>query len=133
MRLVSPDAAPAAQIVSLITGKFATAVSATGWEGDCRIPDDVDVLVNATALACEEPDTRIPMAVESLRPELIVADMTIAPPETRLLLDAVSRGCKTLDGLTMLIEQVALGFRLWTGVDPNRQVMREAIEEFLEL
>ena len=133
LRLMDRNAAVATELASLVAGKFTAATSATPWEGDCQVPADVDVLINATSIACDEPDARVPVAVESLRPELIVADMTVAPPETRLLLDATSRGCKTLDGLTMLIEQVALGFRLWTGVDPNRQVMREAIEEFLEL
>ena len=33
----------------------------------------------------------------------------------------------------MFIEQVAIGFQMWTGIDPNRQVLREAVEEFLEL
>ena len=32
----------------------------------------------------------------------------------------------------MFIEQVAIGLQLWTGVDPNRQVLREAAEEFLD-
>jgi shikimate 5-dehydrogenase len=33
----------------------------------------------------------------------------------------------------MFIEQAAMSFQLWTGVDPDRQVLREAVEEFLEL
>jgi shikimate 5-dehydrogenase len=33
----------------------------------------------------------------------------------------------------MFIEQVAIGLRLWTGIDPDRQVLRDAAEEFLGL
>jgi shikimate 5-dehydrogenase len=33
----------------------------------------------------------------------------------------------------MFIEQVAIGFQLWTGVEPDRAVLREAVEEFWEL
>ena len=75
----------------------------------------------------------MPLAVESLRPELIVADAAINVPRTWLLSEAAERGCKTIDGLSMFLEQVALGLQIWTGVDPNRQVLREAAEEFLEL
>jgi shikimate 5-dehydrogenase len=33
----------------------------------------------------------------------------------------------------MLVNQGVIGFQLWTGVSPDPQVMREALEEFLEL
>ena len=71
--------------------------------------------------------------MNSLRPELLVADVTPDLPQTQLLGDAAARGCTTVDGLSMFIEQVATSFQLWTGVDPDRQVLREAVEEFLGL
>jgi shikimate dehydrogenase len=71
--------------------------------------------------------------LESLRPELLVADVTPDPPQTPLLHEAAAKGCKTLDGLTMFIEQVAVSFQLWTGVDPDRGVLREAVEEYWEV
>ena len=43
------------------------------------------------------------------------------------------RKCRTVDGLTALVEQIAVDFHLWTTLDPDRQLMREAVEEFLEL
>ena len=75
----------------------------------------------------------MPLNLERLRSEMIVADLTIDPPRTRLLHEAAERGCKTLDGLGMYIEQVAVALTAWTGVEPQRDVMREAIEEFLEV
>ena len=33
----------------------------------------------------------------------------------------------------MYIAQVAAGFKLWTGVESDSTVMREAVEEFLEI
>ena len=59
--------------------------------------------------------------------------MTAETPRTALLDEAARRGCRTIDGLSMFIEQVAMDFQTWTGVDPNRQVLREAVEEFLEI
>jgi shikimate dehydrogenase len=69
--------------------------------------------------------------VKSLDPETVVADVIFNPPQTRLLLDAEDRGCKTLDGLGMLVNQAVIGFKIWTQVDPDPAVMREALEEFL--
>ena len=64
---------------------------------------------------------------------MVVADIVVNPPDTRLLDDAAKRGCQALNGLGMLVNQGAIGFKIWTGEEPDRSVMREALEEFLEL
>ena len=64
---------------------------------------------------------------------MVVADVVFNPPQTRLLRDAKQRGCQTLDGLAMLVNQAVIGFKIWTEVDPDPNVMREALEEYLEL
>ncbi len=33
----------------------------------------------------------------------------------------------------MLVNQGVIGFKIWTGVDPDPGVMREALEEYLEI
>jgi shikimate dehydrogenase len=33
----------------------------------------------------------------------------------------------------MLVNQAVIGFAIWTGIDPDPTVMREALEEFLEI
>ena len=42
------------------------------------------------------------------------------------------RGYKTFDGVGMIVNQGAIGFKLWTGVDADVNVMRDAAEEFVE-
>lgn len=123
----------ARSLVDLLSDKFQTPASPAAWEGDYRVPPETDVLINATAIGQEDPDARVPLVLDTLRPDLIVADVTADPPHTRLLREAANRGCNTLDGLGMYIDQMAIGLKLWTGVDPDCDVMREAIEEFLEL
>ena len=59
--------------------------------------------------------------------------MIFNPPNTRLIRDAQQRGCRTLDGLGMLVNQAVIGFKIWTGVEPDAGVMREALEEFLNI
>ncbi len=64
---------------------------------------------------------------------MVVADVIFNPPLTIFLREASQRGCKTLDGLGMLVNQGVISFKIWTGVDPDPNVMREALEEYLEL
>lgn len=44
-----------------------------------------------------------------------VYDLIYTPRPTRLLRAAAARGCRTLDGLEMLVQQGAAGLRLWSG------------------
>ena len=51
------------------------------------------------------------------RPDLIVTDVVYDPQETRLLREAKAAGCRTFDGLGMLVEQGAASFKLYTGLE----------------
>lgn len=108
-------------------------VSAVGWKGDYHVGPEIDVLINATSAGDLDPDTPLPLDLDELAPQAIVADVTLNQPDTWLLREAVQRGCSTVNGVEVFIEKAAINFRLWTGVDPDRAVMREAVEEFLEL
>lgn len=126
-------AARARRLAELLAGKLPVPAASAAWDRDLDLPPETDLLVNATSLGKEDPAARPRLNPGGLRPGLIVADVTIDPPQTWLLREAAARGCTTLDGLGMYIDQVAVGLKIWTGVDPDREVMREAIEEFLEL
>ncbi|MGY3704057.1 quinate/shikimate dehydrogenase [Vagococcus martis] len=52
-----------------------------------------------------------------LRPDLVVADVVYVPSETQLLKDAKANGCRTVNGLGMMLWQGAAAFKLWTGED----------------
>jgi len=125
--------ARAAELSELIAGKLNVAASAVAWEQDYSIPPETDLVIEATSAAERDPDARIAVALDSLTPRLTVVDTTIDPPRTWFLDEARSRGCRTLDGVTIFTNQVLLDFRTWTGAEPDRAVLREAIEEFLEL
>ncbi len=72
-------------------------------------------------------------AVEALRPGATVYDLIYTPRPTALLGRAAARGCRTLDGLEMLVRQGAAALRLWTRVeDIPLAAMREAARAALE-
>ena len=66
--------------------------------------------------------------VESLRAVVDPTgpDVVVSPPRRALLRTAEDRGAVVLDGLGMLVGQGALAVRHWTGVEPDRKVMRAA-------
>ena len=39
--------------------------------------------------------------------------------------DAEQQGCRTLDGLGMLVNQGVIGFRIWTGIDPDPEMVKK--------
>jgi len=69
------------------------------------------------------------IAFDSLRSGVVVADVIPNPPTTNLLREAKSRGCITLDGLGMLVNQGVIGIKYWTGIDADASVMRKALED----
>ncbi len=103
------------------------------WKGKYEVEEGAHILINATSIGLNDGDARVPLNVKTLDPSTIVADVIFNPPQTRLLCDAADRGCPTLDGLGMLVNQAVIGFKIWTDVDPDPNVMREALEEFLML
>lgn len=132
IRIVNRTEARAHELAERLVGRFAaTLVSAAAWSGDYRVPAEVDVLIHATSLEHQQPGAPLPLAVESLRPGLVVVDVTIDPEPTWLVHAAAARGATTLDGLDILVEQRAIALKNWTGLDPDRAAMREAAEEFL--
>jgi shikimate dehydrogenase len=63
---------------------------------------------------------RCPLTEEELavlRPGATVYDLIYTPRPTRLLEAAAERGCPTIDGLEMLVQQGAAALRLWSGIE----------------
>jgi shikimate dehydrogenase len=121
------------ELVDLLAEKLKLPATLTAWEGDYSVPAGTDVLINATSIGLFEPEARVPINLDTLRAPLVVADVVFNPPETHLLRDARQRGCTVLDGLGMLVNQAVIGFKIWTGIEPEAAVMREALEEYLEI
>jgi shikimate dehydrogenase len=89
----------------------------------------VDLLLNATPLGLKENDP-LPLDEKQfpLRQARAVYDMVYRPAETGLLKAAKAAGCKTANGLGMLLHQGAKAFEIWTGQPAPLDVMRRALE-----
>ncbi len=102
-------------------------------EDDYEVPDEVEILINITPGAADGQETGPTVDVATLREDLIVADVGANPPQTKLLGEAAERGCRTIDGLDVLVGQTVAHFKIWTGAEPDVGVMRDALEEFFGL
>lgn len=95
------------------------------------LDDPHDLLVNATPVGMAPHVEESPVPRESLRKGALVFDTVYRPLETRLLREARERGCRTQDGLDMLVHQAVEQVRLWTGKSPDAARMRRAAEREL--
>ena len=90
--------------------------------------DDSYLFTNATGMGMKprEGQTYIPDK-SFFRPDLIVTDIIYSPQETKMLQLAKSAGCKTMNGMGMLLFQGAAAFQLWTGkempIEHTKQVL----------
>lgn len=121
------------RLVELLGSELEASASLVAWEGQYELPPETELLINATSIQLGDDHARLPLELGSLTSRVIVADVTPNPPHTWLVRQADASGCPTIDGLEMFINQAAINFKLWTGVDPERTVMHEAVEEFLGL
>ena len=117
------------ELAALVAERTPAEAELVDWRGPFAVPDGTDIVVNATPVGLfPDVDARVDLELESLRSGMIVADVIPNPPRTHLIRDAEARGCTVLDGLGMLVGQGAIAIRHWTGVDPDRAVMRRALE-----
>ena len=85
---------------------------------------EFDVIVNATPLGLKKGDPS-PVDTSALSSGQTVCDLIYKM--TPLLESAAAKGCRTMDGLGMLLWQGILAFELWTSVFPPVEIMREAL------
>jgi shikimate dehydrogenase len=115
-------------LATLLREKLDVQAEFVEWRGEYTISESADVVINGTSIGLYDGEARLALDVDSLKPEMTVADVVFSPPQTRLLRDAAARGCRTLDGLGMLVNQGVIGVHYWTGVDPDASVMRDTLE-----
>lgn len=117
-------------LVDLLNGKTGTSAELRLWDRTVDVPPGTDIVINATSIGLyPDVDGRLDLNLASLTPAMVVADGIHNPPKTHLIRAAQERGCRTLDGLGMLVNQGVIGIKYWTGIDVDAAVMRRTLEE----
>ena len=91
--------------------------------------ENVDLIVNTTSVGMNSSE--IPVNPKYINSKHTVIDIIYTPFETSLLQEAKQKNCFFLGGLDMLINQGALAFTLFTNVNPDRTVMKNAVLNYL--
>jgi shikimate dehydrogenase len=101
-----------------LRAEFGAKVIVQDWVQAGNMLDGAATVVNASSLGMEgKPDFRVPL--DALSPKAVVTDLVYTPLRTRFLDEAAALGCKTVDGLGMLLHQAAPAFERWFGVRPD--------------
>lgn len=131
--ILNRDAERGRELAALVDERTPARAEFVVWDGTARIPEGVDIVVNATSVGLADGQARLDLDLDGLGEGAVVADVIPNPPRTRLIREAEARGATVLDGLGMLVQQGVIGVRLWTGVDPDPAVMRRALAAALDI
>lgn len=125
MWLVNRTREKAEAIAAELRQRFPQCQVLVGYPGE-----PVDLLVNATSLGLRADDVSpLDAGQFNLRRTAAVFDMVYRPAETPLLQAAKAAGCRTANGLGMLLYQGARALEIWTGQSAPVDVMRRALSD----
>lgn len=97
---------------------FGAKVAVLDWVQAPAALSDAATVVNTTALGMVgKPE--FALSLDQINPGALVNDLVYTPLETHFLQAAAARGCRTVDGLGMLLHQAAPGFERWFGQRPE--------------
>ncbi len=108
---------------------WAPQVQGLGWDPQTAALQhalaQTDLVVNTTPVgmaSATNPEAALhspltPAELEALRSSSTVYDLIYTPRPTALLQAASARGCTSIDGLEMLVQQGAAALRLWSGLE----------------
>ena len=91
-----------------------------------------NLLINTTSVGMHpNHDACPPVPADALHPGIFVLDLIYNPSPTQLLARATAAGCRTQNGIEMLVQQGAVAQQYWTGVAAPVDVMRRAVKHTL--
>ncbi len=98
--------------------EFGTRIEVRDWVHAGSMLEGAALAVNTTALGMTgKPPLSVPL--EALSRDTVVTDLVYSPLETPFLRAGLQIGCRTVDGLGMLLYQAVPGFERWFGKRPE--------------
>ena len=106
---------------------FGAKIKVVEWMKIQNYLSEASTIINTTSLGMVGK-TDLPIPLNALKKNTLVTDIVYTPIETHLLATAAKMGCRTVDGLGMLIHQAIPGFERWFGIRPgDSQGLRELL------
>lgn len=133
INIINRSAEKGEELASLIQSETDSSAQYLTWESSMKIPVDTQILINATSIGFSPNVTDKPdIDYSTITNQMCVCDVIFNPVETIFLKAAAANGAKIVTGLGMLVQQAALNFTLWTGVEAPVDVMEEALKKEFE-
>jgi shikimate dehydrogenase len=106
---------------------FGARTSVVDWVQADLMLEDAATVINTTSLGMVgAQEFKVPL--DRLNKDAVVTDIVYNPLKTPFLLAAEAQGCRTVDGLGMLLHQGVPGFERWFGQRPEvDSATREAV------
>ena len=88
---------------------------------------DTKLLINCTSIGMYPNVDATPIPQEYLKKGMAVFDTVYNPAKTLLLKEAKKKRAKTIDGISMFVNQGLAQFKLFTNINVNAEIMRKTI------
>jgi 3-dehydroquinate dehydratase/shikimate dehydrogenase len=92
---------------------------------------DAKLLINCTSIGMHPNVDVTPVPAEYLSKDMAVFDTVYNPAKTLLLKQAKRKRARTIDGISMFVNQAMVQFKIFTGEDGNPELMRETVVDSL--
>lgn len=118
----SPDRAT--DLVEALSAVDGATAASLPWQPEIVVPEQVDLVISAV------PAQAAP-SLAGLRKDLVVADFALVSQPAPVVAAAQKHGACTIDGLEIHSEKTAIDFHTWTGIEPDTDLLRELLDEYL--
>lgn len=121
----------AEEIMKTINEKIPTSKGKAIEMDEAKIKEelkDASILINCTPIGMKSTIDQSPINnVDTFHKGLFVVDIIYDPLKTKFISIAEEAGCKTMNGIDMMIYQGALAFKIWTGEDMPIEYVKEVL------
>ncbi|MBC1573155.1 shikimate dehydrogenase [Listeria booriae] len=85
------------------------------------------IIIQTTSAGLTKENPELPISLQNLAPGTIASDIIYNPAKTAFLEEAETHGAIIQNGLPMFVNQAAIAFQLWTGLDADRELMKQIV------
>ena len=126
--VVNRSRSRAEQLLEVLREHTGVQANFVEWCGTYSIPKGTDIVVNATPVGLYPKIEEMPdVDTDSFGTTMFVQDTIPSPLDTMLIREMRSRKIPCATGAGMLINQAALNVKLWSGLEPDKNVMYKAL------
>lgn len=117
----------AASLVASLQALDGAPAAVLQWDASAEVPPQVGIVIFAVPASGPKPA----VALTGIRSDLVVADFALVTQPSPVVAYAIKHGACAIDGLEIHCEKTVIDFQTLTGIEPDTDLLREALDEFL--